>query len=525
MKYKFLAITLVAGFIIVAGCKKSFLDVPPQGELTEELALTDPEAAEKLVGGVYNTLYFGGFGRSTVGFLWHVTLDIASDDGDKGSSPGDNNINGVGDIDRFAHTSNVSHFNNIWTGHYGGIVAANKAIDVLSRSSIADAKKNQLLGESRFLRGLYYFNLVRYFGGVPKIDRVLDPSEGNSDVAQTRAPAAEIYALIVSDLEFATANLPLKGDPTAVIGRATKGAAQAYLAKVYLYMKNYQKAFDNAQAVINSAKYALVTNYATIFREKPAGGAVPGGVNNAESIFEVQTGVNTTRNAVSSLFSNGQGPRGKGGWDDLGFGWNSPTTDLVGAYEAGDTRRDGSIIFIVTCAGGGVPACTGTTLWDGNRIPSRVSAPVAPQFDSVENDRYNYKTYHSPIAESAQLPASKDLKPKNIRLMRYAELLLIYAEAAEKIGNTGEASAKLNMVRARANLGASTGTEANIWKERRVELALEADRFLDLVRQGRAGTVMRAHGKAFLDNKHELFPIPQAQIDLSGGRMKQNPGY
>ena len=109
--------------------------------------------------------------------------------------------------------------------------------------------------------------------------------------------------------------------------------------------------------------------------------------------------------------------------------------------------------------------------------------------------------------------------------MRYAEVLLIYAEAAANLGNTGEATAKLTQVRARANLAQVPGTIANIWKERRVELALEADRFLDLVRQGRAGTVMRAHGKNFVDGKHELFPIPQAQRDLSGGRMTQNPGY
>ncbi len=109
--------------------------------------------------------------------------------------------------------------------------------------------------------------------------------------------------------------------------------------------------------------------------------------------------------------------------------------------------------------------------------------------------------------------------------MRYADVLLVYAEAAANLSNTGEASAKLNMVRARANLAASTGTIANIWKERRVELAMEADRFFDLVRQGRAGTVMRAHGKAFVDGKHEVFPIPQAQRDLSGGRLIQNNGY
>lgn len=513
MKNKFVTFSLLTTLLATGGCKKSFLDVPPQGELTEELALKDPDAANKLVGGVYNTLYYGGFGPTTVGFEWEITNDIASDDADKGSTPGDFNTNGVGDIDNFVHTPGNAIFNNIWTGHYSAITSTNKAIDILNQSTFDATKKAALLGEVRFLRGVYYFNLVRFFGGVPKIDRVLLATEGNSDAVQTRASIADIYALINSDLEYAAANLPLKGDASTQTGRATKGAAQAYLAKVYLYQKNWQKAFDNAAAVINSGKYQLVTDYATIFREKPQGSGVQGGNNNAESIFEVQTGINAGENGVSPLFSNGQGPRGRGGWNDLGFGFNSPTAELAGSYEAGDTRRAGTIIFINPTVAGN---STGTVLWDGYRIPSK---------DSVENDRYSMKAYHSPVAESPQLSGNKDNKPKNIRLMRYADVLLIYAEAAANLNNAGEAAAKLNMVRARANLGTSTGTVANIWKERRYELAMEADRFLDLVRQGRAGTVLRAAGKPFVDNKHELFPIPQAQIDLSGGRLKQNPGY
>lgn len=505
---KSLAVALLP-LAIFASCKKSFLDVNPQGEITEVLALTDPDAAAKLVGGVYNTLYYGGFGNTTVGFLWVLANDIASDDADKGSTPGD--FGDAGQIDNFTHTPGNFIFNNIWSGHYNSIVSANKAIDVLEKSSLETATKNRLIGEARFLRGLYYFNLVRFFGGVPNITRVLLPNEGNSTEAQTRASKDAIYVGIVADLEFAAANLPLKGEENSQVGRATKGAAQAYLAKVYLYQKNWQKSFDNAAAVINSGKYSLVPNYNYIFREKPTNGQ--GGNNNSESIFEVQTGVNAGENAVSPLFSNGQGPRGRGGWNDLGFGFNTPTADLAGTYPAGDTRRDATIIFINPTVAGN---STGTVLWDGFRIPSK---------DSVENERYSYKAYHSALQESPQVTNNKDTKPKNIRLMRYAELLLIYAEAAAMLNNTAEATAKLNLVRSRANLAPSTGTTANIWEERRLELAMEQDRFFDLVRQGRAGQVLRAHGKAFVDGKHEVFPIPQAQIDLSGGRLTQNNGY
>lgn len=502
---------LLLGTVILSGCKKSFLDVEPQGQTTEVLALTDPDAAAKLVGGVYNTLYFGGFDKTTVGFLWQLTNDIASDDADKGSTPGDFNSGGVGDIDNFVHTPTNFIFNNIWSGHFNAIIAANKAIEVLGKSTIDATTKNRLLGEARFLRGLFYFNLVRFFGGVPLITTVPLPSEGNSDALNTRATAAAVYNVIIGDFQFAVDNLPLKGDPATQVGRANKGAAQAYLAKVYLYQGNWPKVLELTDAVITSNKYSLVTDYNYIFREKAVGGQ--GGNNNSESIFEVQTGINAGENAVSPLFSNGQGPRGRGGWNDLGFGFNTPTTDLSGSYEGGDTRRGATIIFINPTVP--APNSTGTVLWDGYRIPSK---------DSVENDRYSYKAYHSPIAESPQVTNNKDSKPKNIRLMRYSEVLLMYAEASAK-GAGGDGVNKLNQVRARANLPVTTLTQANVWKERRVELAMEADRFLDLVRQGRAGTVLRAHGKPFIDNKHELFPIPQAQRDLSGNRLTQNPNY
>lgn len=503
-KFKISALTIIA-ITLLFSCKRDFLEVVPQGQTTEVLALTDPDAASKLVGGVYNTLYLGGFGRTTVGFLWVLVNDVASDDADKGSTPGD--FAPIGDVDNFTHTPTNFIFDNIWSGHYSGIVAANKAIDVLGKSTIEATTKNRLLGEARFLRGFYYFNLVRFFGGVPKIISVPLPSEGNSDALNTRVTAAEIYNVVIEDLQFAVNNLPVKGDGATQVGRANKGTAQAYLAKVYLYRKDWQKVLDLTNAIITSNKYSLVNDYNFIFREKAVAGQ--GGTNNSESIFEVQTGANVNTNAVSPLFSNGQGPRGRGGWNDLGFGFNNPTTDLAGAYEAGDTRKNATVIFINPTVPGN---STGTVLWDGFRIPSK---------DSVENDRYSYKAYHSATAESPQLDGNKDTKPKNIRLMRYSEVLLMYAEAAAMLGNADGVN-KLNQVRSRANLPATTLTQANVWKERRTELAMEQDRFFDLVRQGRAGIVLRAHGKAFIDGKHELFPIPQAQRDLSGGRLTQN---
>ena len=508
--YKQLSITLIALLAIVAGCGKKFLDVNPQGKETQATALTDTAAASQILAGAYNALYFGGFDKTTVGLEWVMLGDVASDDADKGSTPDDFGTNGAGDVDNFTVNANNGIMLNVWNGYYVGIARANQAIDNITQNTALDqTTRNRLLGEARFLRGFFYFNLVRAFGGVVKVTRVPQPSELNTDEFNTRASTDTIYNVIITDLQFAVDNLPLKNDPSTAVGRANKGTAESYLAKVYLYQKNWQKAFDLTQDVISSGLYSLVPDYQYIFREKAVNNE--GGTNNSESIFEVQTQQNTTSNGVSPLFSNGQGPRGKGGWNDLGFGFNDPTQDLVNAYEPGDTRDSATVIYIQPTGG----ANTGTVLWDGFRIPT---------LDSVQNPRYNYKAYHSPIAETPAIDGIKDNKPKNIRLMRYAEVLLIHAEAAAMLGNA-DATIYLNMVRARANLPPSTGTQANIWKERRVELAMEQDRFFDLVRQGRAGTVMRAAGKNFTDNKNEVFPIPQQIIDLSNGRMKQNNGY
>lgn len=497
-KYLIGAIALVA----ITGCKKSFLEVAPQGQITQAEVALDPNAAKSLVSGVYNTLYFGGFDKTTVGFLWAIATDVASDDADKGSFDAD--FGPAKEIDNFTHNSNNFIFNNIWNGYYAGIARANQAMQALNASSFDATVKNRLLGEVRFIRGMYYFNLVRFFGGVPLILKVATATEANNPEFQTRATKDQVYAAVIDDLQFAVDNLPLKGDAATETGRANKGAAEAFLAKVYLYQKNYQKAFDLTKDIINSGKYSLVSDYSQIFRMS--------GNNNSESVFEVQTGITANCDALSPLFVNGQGARAgnKGGWDDLGFGLNNPTLDLANAYPAGDTRKNATIIFInPTVPAGPNP---GTILYDGFRIPTQ---------DSVQNPRYNYKAH-----ELVTCNGSKDLKPKNIRLMRYAEVLLIYAEAASQIGNTAEALAKLNLVRLRAVVAPSaTATQADVWNERRLELAMERDRFFDLVRQGRAGTVLRAHGKAFTDGKNEVFPIPQAQIDLSGGKLTQNPGY
>ncbi|HEY9168408.1 MAG TPA: RagB/SusD family nutrient uptake outer membrane protein [Lutibacter sp.] len=461
-----------------------FLDVNPSTE-TPEQALSSPTAATELVNATYNKLLDWNISS----FSWIGVSSITTDDADKGSDPGD--TGGDKDLlDNLNFSGTTISFNEVWEGNYQGIARANEALKYLPDLDIDETLKSRLIGESKFLRGLFYFRLARMFGGVPLINSVPDiQNEDDINAANIRVTRKEIYEFIIADLTDAAADLPTQYG-AADLGRATKGAALALLAKVHMYNledpDRWQKVKDLTTQVMGMG-YDLTTNYEDIWKEISE--------NNIESIFEIQARGETPNKGVQGYFVS-QGARGAGGW---GWGFNTPSQDLANAYEAGDTRRDATIIF------------RGETLWDGLLVANTVSNPM-----------YNQKAYVSKTAETFN---GNDWESnKNVRILRYAEVLLMNAEASIEVG--GDAATPLNRVRHRAGLGdAPVVDRMAIWKERRLELAFEHDRYFDLVRQGRAGAVLRAHGKNFVDGKHELFPIPQAQIDLSKGLLVQNPGY
>lgn len=481
---------------------KNFLDAAPQGQIEETAIRNDPAAAQNLVTGVYNTMWDG----SMHGFDYVGMTDIASDDADKGSTATDG-ANTYGTFDNLNPTAGVGNLNNVWSAYFRAIAKANQALTLIPLSPADQTTRNRLEGEVRFLRAYFYFNLVRFFGGVPLITNVPPVEEINNNQLQARATKQAVYDFIISELRFAANNLPVKAQTQT--GRATKAAAMGMLAKVYLYQKNWQQAYNLTDSIIKNqvGTYDLLPNYANIWREV--------GANSVESLFEVQTGTNLACNAAIPIYVVSQGPRagGKRGWSDLGFGFNTPSQSLLNEYEANDRRRDATIIVIN-------PAPRGTVLWDGYRLPSR---------DSVENDRYNYKAYHSRTAE--RNCGVNDRLPKNLRVLRLGEILLIHAEAALGIGRSADALTDINRLRSRAGLTAQTNIDlTKIWHERRVEMAMEQDRFFDIVRQedvqsGRAVQAYAAHGKTFVKGKNEVFPIPQTQIQLSGGILTQNPGY
>jgi hypothetical protein len=457
-----------------------FLDVKPSKE-TPEQALSSPTAATELVNAIYNK--FLDWNESS--FSWIGVSSITSDDADKGSTPGDLGTD-KDLLDNLTFTSTSASFNDVWEGNYQGIARANQALNYLPNLEIEEDLKTRLIGESKFLRAVFYFRLVRMFGGVPLIEGVPNiQNEDDINIANTRVSKEEIYAFITSDLNDAIESLPISYT-NADLGRATKGAALTLLAKVNMYQGNWQQVADLTEQVMDLG-YSLTPEYEDIWKEI--------GENNSESIFEIQSRGIIPKKGIDK-YSFTQGATGAGGW---GWGFNTPTEDLTNFYEEGDERRDATIIF------------RGETLWDEFLVA-----------ETVFNPRYNQKAYVSESMES--FSGNNEISNKNVRILRYAEVLLMNAEAAINLG--GDAKTPLNMVRNRAGLESLDNiTLMDIWKERRAELAFEHDRYFDLVRQGRAGQVLRAHGKNFVDGKHELFPIPQTQIDLSDGQLVQNPGY
>ncbi len=482
-KINFKIITLIVLSALFYSCEDD-LNVDPQQSVNEFDFLNNPDNAVQLVNGVYNKQ----LDYNMYSFSWIGITSITSDDADKGSTATDTGSD-KHKMDNLTFDATDISFKEVWNGRYDGIYRANNALFYLEQLAIDPILKNRLIGEVKFLRALCYFDLVRCFGGVPivisKID--INDDETINAVVYNRKTKAETYAQIEIDLLDAIERLPLKSAyGLNDLGRASKGAAQALLAKAYLYQEKWTPAYEMAGNVINSGQYGLMADYSHVWREI--------GENSSESIYEVQA----TLNKGIRDYTNVQGPRGT---PDLGWGFNTPSTTLANSYQAGDLRKNATIMFVPS------------TLWDGFLAPT-----------SWNNPRYNYKAYQSPIAESWN--NDKGETAKNLRILKYSDILLIRAEAAFQIGLSGEAVNRINEIRTRAGLTEVTSvTLESILNERRWEMAMEHDRWFDIVRTGQAQSAMAINGKTFLVGVHNLFPIPLDQIIQSGNRLTQNPGY
>lgn len=476
----------VALLMMVTACRKKFLEEPVRNQTPSDF-FSNPDAPSQLVTAVYNQLYEW----QQHSFSWIGISSIADDDAEKGSDPGDTGTD-KDQLDKFTFTSSSLSFNDVWESNFKGIARANQALYYLPQfNNISEGQKARYIAEVKFLRAYYYWNLVRCFGGVPKVTKNIETQEDIAN-ANVRASAEEIYTFIRQDLTDALSVLPASYGADD-LGRPTRGAAMGLLAKVALYQKDWAFAKNMSNQLMTSGTYSLVNDYSSIWKES--------GEFNSESLWEIN-GKGTDPNKGLVGYFVVQAPRGAGG---LGWGFNTPSQKLVDAYEPGDVRKDATIIF------------SGQTLWDG--FVTNAAAP---------NPRYNYKCYISKTMETFN--GNDNETNKNLRVIRLGEIYLIHAEAAVELGDTAEARVSLNTIRNRAGLANTTAITASelkdaIYRERRVEMAMEHDRMFDLRRTGRAGTVLRAAGIPFVDGKHELYPIPQRQIDLSGGKLTQNPNY
>ncbi|MDN3677297.1 RagB/SusD family nutrient uptake outer membrane protein [Flavobacterium paronense] len=482
-KINFKILSLLFLGLTFASCEDD-LNVKPNDVQNVNDFLNDPNNAVQLVNGVYNKQ----LDYNMYSFSWIGMTSITSDDADKGSTPSDTGTD-KGKMDNLTFSASDISFSDVWQGRYQGINRANTALFYLDQLTIDATLKNRLIGEVKFLRALFYFDLVRCFGGVPIVTTKIDINDAQTinSVVYTRKSKEETYAQIETDLLDAIDKLPLKSVYSSNdLGRASKGAAQALLAKAYLYQEKWQQAFDMSGEVITSSQYSLLPNYANVWREV--------GENKSESIYEVQATL--TQGLVD--YTNVQGPRGT---PDLGWGFNTPSLTLVNSYEAGDLRKNATVMFVPS------------VLWDGFIAPT-----------TWNNPRYNYKAYQSSVAESWN--GDKGQTAKNLRILKYSDILLIRAESGFHIGMTSEAAGRISELRVRAGLGSVTSvTLQSILNERRAEMAMEHDRWFDIVRTGQAQSAMALDGKTFIVGVHNLFPIPSDQIIASGGLLTQNPGY
>jgi len=446
--------------------------------------------------------------------------DIVSDDALKGGQ-GITDMAAAYDLENFKVQANNSLLLEFYRAQYQGISRCNLVLDQVPAmevdESLSQELKDRLIGEAKFLRALYYYRLVRVFGGVPKVDFVI---ESVNSWEQPVATVDAIYDLITEDLKDAETKLWKKSDYEDVdLGRATKGAAQAMLLKVYLTRHDYPQAEQWGKKIVDQAEiegeYALLADYADNFKLI--------GENGDESVFEIQymedptsdfgEGFGFTRGTFTVILTRSRSSVLGGGW-----GFNKPTKNLYDAYEAGDPRRDVTIL------------------------------DPGSQMETPEQETYLGSTYVSRKYAmmddgpgGAIFPLSHTSRgPINNKVIRYADVLLMYAEACLENNNTAQAKWALEKVRERARHGDTGilpafpyGSYADnkddlrkaVRHERRVELAMEGHRWFDLTRWGVAKETMdaykaaetpeaRSHMADFIAGKHETFPLPEEEVKL-----------
>ncbi len=573
-----LALIGLTGNIIFSACKKDFLEVSPTASATETV-LSSRKGLDGLLIGCYSVLtgrdqlFYAGFGNWFHG-------SILGGEANKGTNGGDQAI--ANPVQRFETLPNSGLPAQKWAICFEGVSRCNQVLRITNSTTdpnVTDADKKRFRAEARFLRGLYYFELRRLFGNVPFVDENMAAADA------VKVPNnVDIYPNIEQDFQFAIDNLP---ETQAAVGRANSWAAKAYLAKVHLYQRHFAEAKTLFTDIIangktsGGAKYALTPSYPDAFN--------PAFENNAESVFAVQCAVNTgsTANANGEHVLNF--PYNSGSDGPAGCcGFFQPSFELVNSFRTdanGLPLLDGSYLNAANEVKNdfGLKSTDPFTPDAGPldpRLDHSVGRRGIPYLDWIEHPGDNWirdQVYAGPYSPKKFVfyksntttytdgsSWTRGWTANNQPLIRYADVLLMAAEAEIEAGSLETARSYVNMVRARAANAASWVKKSNgsnaanyviglyntpwtdkaaanaaVRMERKLELSGEGHRFFDLVRWGIADQVLDAYlayegarlvnalgGAQFTAGKTEVYPIPQAQIDIQGATvLKQNPGY
>ncbi|MEO6284917.1 MAG: RagB/SusD family nutrient uptake outer membrane protein [Dyadobacter sp.] len=567
---------LMAIMLIGYSCKENFLEIPATGQL-DEGQLSTKKGIEGVLVSVYGQLN-GRANRMASASNW-VWGSVRGGDANKGTDPGD--FSDINPIQRFEYQTTQGVILDKWKGLYEGVARANLVMKLIgvAQADVSEDDKKRISGEARFLRAHYYFELKRGFNNTPYVDETKDYGTGIESVPNT----VELWPLIEADLKYAYDNLP---ETQGAAGRTNKWAAASYLAKVYMYQKKFTEAkalFDLIIAngkTTNGKKYGLVPKFQDAFKAAND--------NNAESVFAIQAAANTgsVNNANPEFDLNwpyNTGPNGPGNC----CGFFAPSFELGNSF-----RTDAT----------GLPLLDGSYNSAGKELKTDMglkssdpftpdAGPVDPRLDHSIGRRglpfldwidhpgndwirnqsnagpYSPKKYAYYKADIGSLQDNSSWTPGytaiNVNIIRFADVLLMAAEAEIEVGSLEKAREYVNIVRTRAsnpesfvkkgsanaaNYVISTYKTAFASKEaartavrfeRKLELSGEGHRFFDLVRWGVAESTVNAYlnyegkklsgalgGAKFTPNKNEFLPVPQEQIDLLGKEvLVQNPGY
>lgn len=433
--------------------------------------------------------------RSGHGFNYLCLAEIPSDDADKGSDPSDSAT--AIEMDGYKFTPNNGLINSVWVEFYNMVSAANNAIEQMPRFAAEQSTEENILlshqysCEAKVIRAYSYFQLTRLFGEVPLVDRTMSAEELGNNPARS---LDELYDFIYKDLDDAIDSLPESyGKQWGC--RYTKWTAVGLKAKAALYRKDWNEAAKQADALISSRKFKLMDDFRYVFSVD--------GEGCAESIMEIESSdMGMSSGSAPYLdYAYVQGPRNNKPSNMQGWGFNVPNDNLISFLKGrGDEIRYATTIL-----------ASGSTTPEGDYI-----------LETCPNPYYNGKVY-TPSAYNDWSYNGYGFD-HNIRVIRYSDILLIYAEAlvnGAPAGTCGlSADDALNMVRSRAGLEPASATIDTILDERRAEFAMEENRLFDLKRTGRAaGTI-----KGFVSPKHDYYPVPANQLQLNSA-LNQKTGW